>query len=99
MVNPIRTALKDLSQHFQSPRFSKVSADQLAQREEHLEKQYSLLVAMELVSEKTSFINDTMRRKMKEIVKEEKLQRERLSDLAQAVSKRYKDLATSGVFQ
>jgi hypothetical protein len=43
-------------------------------------------------------MNDIITRKVSEIVKEEKLQRERLRDMAGHVSKRFKELATTGVF-
>lgn len=93
MINPMRQALKDLSQYY-STNFTRVTPEWLGQREEYLEHEQAKLGDLLAYPAVASMIS----KKAKEIVKEEKLQRERLRDLAGQVSKRFKDLASSGVF-
>ena len=89
LVNPIRGAVKQLAVHFQ---------EDLTVKTHSLEElQQDICKAQELFNI-SSPLQELISKKAVEIVKEERLQRERVREAAALVGKRFKELSSSGVF-
>eukprot|EP00347_Sterkiella_histriomuscorum_P023059 403336110 len=97
IVNPLKQLIKDLSAYFQSPAFL-YEIDYFTKRDLHLK---SLANSNDLLKLQTSEQNlsNILNRKLTEIVKEEKLARDRLKENAINVSKRFKEISSNGAFQ
>ncbi|CDW74130.1 UNKNOWN [Stylonychia lemnae] len=100
ILNPLKQAIKDLSAYFQSPAFINIESDYIAKREAHLHSlisEQSNHYIKELLTQES--LATIIKRKILEIAKEEKLQKERRRDQSLLVSKRLKDITSTGVFQ